>query len=172
MPAADIFLSFPIILGAIAIMAIFGPGKRNVFLAIAFFGWPIFARVFRAAVLSIKERGFVKAARVLGASSFRILFAHVLPNSMGPLISYAAMMVAAAIMAEAGLSYIHLGVQRPEPSWGLMLSESTGQFENDPWLIIVPGCAVTFTVLAFTLLSISVGNIIDTNGSKGTRGQT
>ncbi len=151
MRIADIFLSFPVILGAIAIMAVLGPGRRNVFIAIALFGWPVFARVFRSSVLSVKEKGFVKAARVLGAGDWRIFTRHVLPNSMGPLASYSALAIAGAILAEAGLSFINLGVQRPNPSWGLMLSESMGQFEQSPWLVIVPGVAITFTVLVFML---------------------
>ena len=166
MRAADAFLSFPFILGAIAIMAIFGPGKRNVFLAIAFFGWPVFARLFRSSVLSVKQRPFIKAARGLGASEARIFFIHVLPNSMGPLISYASMMVAAAITAEAGLSYINLGVQPPGASWGLMLADSTGKFEQAPWLLIVPGLALSFTVLVFILLGASAGSALDVRGRK------
>lgn len=152
MRIADIFLSFPVILGAIAIMAVLGPGRRNVFLAIALFGWPVFARVFRSSVLSVREKGFVKAAKVLGAGDWRIFTRHVLPNSMGPLASYSALAVAGAILAEAGLSFINLGVQRPNPSWGLMLSESMGQFEQSPWIVIVPGAAITCTVLVFMLL--------------------
>jgi ABC-type dipeptide/oligopeptide/nickel transport system permease subunit len=152
MRIADIFLSFPVILGAIAIMAILGPGRRNVFIAIALFGWPVFARVFRSSVLSVKEKVFVKAARVLGAGDARIFFRHVMPNSLGPLVSYGALAVGGAILAEAGLSFINLGVQRPNPSWGLMLSESMGQLDQAPWLVIVPGLAITVTVLIFILL--------------------
>ena len=161
MRIADIFLSFPVILGAIAIMAVLGPGRRNVFLAIALFGWPVFARVFRASVLSVREKGFVKAARVLGASDWRIFTSHVLPNSLGPLVSYSALAVAGAILAEAGLSFIGLGVQKPYPSWGLMLSESMGQFEQAPWLVIVPGVAITFTVLTFMLLGDVIASRFD-----------
>ena len=155
MRTADIFLSFPVVLGAIAIMAVMGPGRRNVFIAIAFFGWPIFARVFRSSLLSVREKGFVKAARVLGAGEARIFFHHVLPNSLPPLVSYTAVAVGGAILAEAGLSFINLGVQRPDPSLGLMLSESIGQFEPAPWLVIVPGTAITLIVLAFILLGDS-----------------
>ncbi len=161
MRAADIFLSFPIILGAIAIMAVLGPGRRNVFIAIAFFGWPVFARVFRSSVLSVKEKEYVKAARVLGAGDRRIFFRHVLPNSMAPLASYSTMAVGGAILAEAGLSFINLGVQRPNPSWGLMLSESMGQFEQAPWLVIAPGTAITITVLIFILLGNAATRALD-----------
>lgn len=166
MRTADVFLSFPVVLGAIAIMAVFGPGRRNVFLAIAFFGWPVFARVFRSSVLSIRERGFVKAARLLGSGEIRIFLVHILPNSIGPLVSYAAMAVAGAILAEAGLSFINLGVQRPHPSWGLMLSESIGLFEQAPWLAIVPGAAVTLTALAFILLGAAATRALEPSTSK------
>ena len=166
MRIADVFLSFPAVVGAIAIMAVFGPGRRNVFIAITFFGWPIFARVFRSSLLSTREMGFVSAARGLGAGERWIFFRHVLPNSVTPLISYAAMAVAGAIMAEAGLSFINLGVQRPNPSWGLMLSESMGQFEQAAWLVIVPGVAVTVTTLAFILFGAASTSVIDPRPSK------
>jgi ABC-type dipeptide/oligopeptide/nickel transport system permease subunit len=158
---SDIFLSFPAILGAIAIMAILGPGRQNIFLAIALFTWPVFARLFRSTILSVKERTFVRAARVLGSSNMRIFIRHVMPNSAGPLVSYTAMAVAGAILAEAGLSFINLGVQRPNPSWGMMLAESMGQFEQAPWLILAPGTAVTLTALSFILLGTAVTNALD-----------
>ncbi len=164
MRIADIFLSFPVVLGAIAIMAILGPGTQNVFIAIAMFGWPVFARVFRSSVLSVKEKSYVAAARVLGEGDFKIFFRHVLPNSITPLISYGAMAVGGAILAEAGLSFINLGVQRPNPSWGLMLSESMGQFERAPWLMIAPGIAITVTVLIFILLGDVVARGVDPRG--------
>lgn len=155
MRTADVFLSFPVVLGAIAIMAVMGPGRRNVFIAIAFFGWPIFARVFRSSLISIREKTYIKAAKVLGAGESRIFFRHVLPNSIPPLISYTAVATGGAILAEAGLSFINLGVQRPDPSLGMMLSESMGQFEPAPWLVIVPGIAVTLMVLIFILIGNS-----------------
>ncbi|MHB1413080.1 MAG: ABC transporter permease [Thermoleophilia bacterium] len=161
MRLADVFLSFPIVLGAIAIMVIFGQGRRNVFLAIALFGWPVFARIFRSSVLSVRERGYVKAARVMGVSSARNFFVHVFPNSAGPLVSYASMMVAGAITAEAGLSFINLGVQPPDASWGLMLQDAMGQFEQSPWLLLAPGLALTLTVLTFILLGIAAGGMLN-----------
>jgi len=161
MRMADVFLSFPVVLGAIAIMAVMGPGRRNVFIAIAFFGWPIFARVFRSSLLTTREKTFIKASRVLGAGEDAIFFRHVLPNSLPPLISYTAVATGGAILAEAGLSFINLGVQRPEPSLGLMLAESMGQFEPAPWLVVVPGIAVTLVVLAFILLGNSASRALD-----------
>lgn len=166
MRTADVFLSFPVILGAIAVMAIFGPGRRNVFIAIAFFGWPIFARVFRSSVLSTREKAFVRAIRGLGASHPWIFFRHILPNSIGPLASYASMMVAGAIMAEAGLSFINLGVQPPYPSWGLMMSDAMGEFQQAPWLVIVPGAALTLTSLIFILLGAAVVRASDPRHSR------
>lgn len=161
MRVADAFLSFPVILGAIAMMAVFGPGIRNVFLAIAFFGWPVFARVFRSSVLSIKEKGYVAAAKGMGGSSIYIFRRHVFLNSAGPLISYAAMSVAGAILIESGLSFINLGIQRPHPSWGLMLGEALGQIDQAPWLLIAPGFAITMTTMAFFLLGVGIGRIAD-----------
>jgi len=161
MRIADIFLSFPVILGAIAIMAVLGPGSRNVFIAIAFFGWPIFARVFRSSVLSVRQSGYVRAAKVLGAGDFNVFMKHVLPNSLTPLVSYGALAVGGAVLAEAGLSFINLGVQRPDPSWGLMLSESMGQIEQAPWLVLAPGVAVTLTVLIFIMLGDAATRALD-----------
>ncbi len=167
MRAADVFLSFPVILGAIAIMAVLGPGRRNVFIAIALFGWPVFARVFRSSVLSVKEKGYVKAARVLGADGSRIFIRHIFPNSVAPLVTYGTLAIGGAILAEAGLSFINLGVQRPDPSWGLMLSEAMGQFEQAPWLVIAPGAALTLTVLAFMLLGDTVTRALDPRRRSG-----
>ena len=164
MRLADVFLSFPVVLGAIAIMVIFGPGRQNVFLAIALFGWPVFARLFRSSVLSVRERGYVKAARAMGASPARRFFVHVLPNAAGPLVSYASVMVAGAITAEAGLSFINLGVQPPDASWGLMLQDAMGQFQQSPWLVLAPGLALTFTVFVFIMLGAAAGGALVPEG--------
>jgi peptide/nickel transport system permease protein len=115
----------------------------------------------------VREKDFVKAARMLGASKSRIFFRHVLPNSAAPLITYTAMVVAAAILAEAGLSFIGLGVQPPYPSWGLMLSESRTQFDQAPWLIIAPGVAVSLTALAFILLGVYATRAIEPRSNTG-----
>lgn len=160
MRLTDIFLAFPVILGAIAIVAIMGPGRWNVLFAITLFGWPVFARVFRSAVLSAREEDFVQAARGLGASDARIFRVHVLPHAVVPLVTYGTMAVAGAILMEAGLSFIGLGAQRPWPSWGLMLSESMGMFTSAPWLIAAPGLAITLTALAFILLGTAVNETI------------
>ncbi len=169
MRIADVFLSFPVILGAIAILAVFGPGRRNIFLAIAFFGWPVFARLFRSSVLSVRERDFVRASRVLGASRPRVFFRHVLPNAAPPLVTYSAMVVSAAILAEAGLSFIGLGVQPPYPSWGLMLAESMPFFESAPWLVLAPGAAVTMTALAFIFVGALVSMALEPGGGRRRR---
>lgn len=161
MRIADAFLSFPVVLGAIAFMAVFGPGIRNVFMAIAFFGWPVFARVFRSSVLSIKEQSYVSAAKGLGGGSFYIFRRHVLPNSVQPLIAYTAMSVAGAILIESGLSFINLGIQRPYPSWGLMLGEAMGQIDLAPWLLIAPGAAITITTMAFFLMGTGLSRKAD-----------
>lgn len=161
MRVADAFLSFPVILGAIAFMAVFGPGISNVFIAIAFFSWPVFARVFRASVLSVREREYVLAAHGLGGGAFHIFRRHILPNAVTPLISYAAVSVAGAILIESGLSFISLGVQRPHPSWGLMLGDAMGQFDAAPWLILAPGIAIIVATMAFFLLGAGASRLSD-----------
>lgn len=162
----EIFLAFPVILGAMAIMVMFGPGRTTVFIAIALFGWPVFARVFRSSVISVKESEYVKAARALGASDSRIFLTHIIPNSITPLISYAAMSVAGAILAEASLSFVGLGIQRPYPSWGTMLDEAMGLFEANPWFVLAPGAAVTLTAAAFIVLGGAASRaIVEPGGS-------
>jgi peptide/nickel transport system permease protein len=167
MRTADVFLAFPVLLGAIAIMAILGPGLRNIFFAIAIFGWPVFARLFRSSVITTRETDYVKAARVMGASKTRIFFSHILPNSSGPLVSYTALAAAAAILAEAGLSFINLGVQRPDPSWGLMIADSRILMERAPWLVVSPGLMITVTTLAFILIGSSLSRTFETGSSGG-----
>lgn len=169
MRTADAFLSFPAILGAIAIMAVLGPGLRNVFFAIAIFGWPVFARLFRSSALTTKELDYVQAERVLGASDTQIFLTNILPNSIGPVLAYTSLAAAGAILAEAGLSFINLGVQRPNPSWGLMLAESRGFFEQAPWMAFAPGIAVTLTTLVFILAGTSVSRSIVSPGAAGGR---
>ena len=162
----EVFLAFPVVLGAMAIMVMFGPGRTTVFMALALFGWPVFARVFRSSVISVKESEYVKAARALGASDFRIFMTHILPNSITPLISYTAMSVAGAILAEASLSFVGLGIQRPYPSWGTMLDEAMGLFEVTPWFVLAPGVAVTVTAAAFIILGGAASRaIVEPGGS-------
>ena len=152
MRIADIFFAFPYILGAIAIMTILGPGIVNIFIAIGILGWAYFARIFRSSILSIKNKEYIEAARALGANNYRIITRHILPNSFAPIIVYATMNIGSAIITEAALSFLGLGVQPPTPAWGKMLSESLDYIDIAPWMMLFPGLAIVITVLGFVLL--------------------
>lgn len=142
MRVADIFFAFPYVLFAIVLLALLGPGVMNVCITIGILGWPPIARIFRSTVLSVKENEYVDAARALGASTPRILFRHVAPNSIAPLIVYATMGIGAAILAEAALSFLGMGVPIGEPSWGNLLNESRSLMAIAPWLMIFPGVSI------------------------------
>ena len=161
MRTADVFFAFPYILFAIALIAVLGKGFQNVFLAIGILGWPSIARVFRSSILSVKENEYVDAARAMGASTRRILTRHIMPNSVAPIIVYATMSVGGAILTEAALSFLGMGVQPPSPSWGLMLSEARSFMFTAPWLMIFPGIAILTTVLAFVLLGDGLRDALD-----------
>lgn len=161
MRTADVFFAFPYILFAIALIAVLGFGLTNLFFAIGFLGWPSIARVFRSSILSVKENEYVDAARAMGASDLRIMFRHIMPNSIAPIIVYGTMSVGGAILSEAALSYLGVGVQPPTPSWGLMLSEAKAQMFDAPWLTIWPGFAILTTVLAFVLMGDGLRDALD-----------
>jgi peptide/nickel transport system permease protein len=154
MRVADIQYSFPYILLAIVIAAFWGPGQVTLIVSLAFAGWATFARAARGSTLAVKEREYVSAARALGAGDFRIIFQHVLPNIMAPLLVFTTFQVPSRILAEATLSFIGLGIQPPQPSWGNMLAENRGFLVSQPWLVILPGVAVM-------LLTISVNQLGD-----------
>ncbi|MCG2791632.1 MAG: ABC transporter permease [Actinomycetia bacterium] len=161
MRMADIFFAFPYILGAIAIMTILGPGIMNIFIAIGILGWASFARIFRGSILSIKNKEYIEAARALGASNFRIITKHIFPNAFAPIIVYATMNVGSAILVEAALSFLGLGVQPPTPAWGKMLSESLSYIDIAPWMMFSPGIAIVITVLGFVLLGDGLRDAFD-----------
>lgn len=161
MRLADIFFAFPYILFAIAMIAVLGPGYINLFIAIGILGWPSVARVFRSSILSVKESEYVDAAHALGASDVRIMFRHILPNSIAPIIVYGTMMVGGAILSEAALSFLGMGVQPPTPSWGLMLSDARSFMQSAPWMMIWPGVAIVTTVLAFVLMGDGLRDALD-----------
>ncbi len=161
MRMADIFFAFPYILGAIAIMTVLGPGLVNIFIAIGILGWAYFARLFRGSVLSVKNKEYVAAARALGASNFRIMAKHILPNSFAPMIVLGTMNVGTAIIVEASLSFLGLGVQPPTPAWGHMLSESLNYINIAPWMMFFPGMAIVLTVLGFVLLGDGLRDAFD-----------
>lgn len=161
MRSADVFFAFPYILFAIALIAVLGPGYQNVFIAIGILGWPGIARVFRSSILAVKQNEYVEAARAMGASHVRILFRHIMPNAIAPIIVYATMSVGGAIITEAALSFLGMGVQPPTPSWGLMLSDAKALMFSAPWLTIWPGFAILTTVLAFVLMGDGLRDALD-----------
>jgi peptide/nickel transport system permease protein len=161
MRTADVFFAFPYVLFAITLIALLGPGVQNVFIAIGVLGWPSIARVFRASILSIKENEYVDAARSMGAGSRRIIFRHIMPNAVAPIIVLATMSIGGAILTEAALSFLGMGVQPPAPSWGNMLSESRSFLFTAPWLMLYPGLAILTTVLGFVLLGDGLRDALD-----------
>lgn len=161
MRTADIFFAFPYTLFAIVLLAILGPSYRNVFIAIGILGWPSIARVFRSSILSVKETEYVDAARAVGATDLRILSRHILPNAIAPIIVYGTMSIGGAIITEAALSYLGMGVQPPTPSWGMMLSEAKALMGPAPWLTIYPGFAILTTVLSFVLMGDGLRDALD-----------
>jgi ABC-type dipeptide/oligopeptide/nickel transport system permease subunit len=161
MRIADIFFAFPYILGAIAIMTILGPGIVNIFIAIGILGWASIARIFRSSILTIKNKEYIEAARAMGAGSSRIIIKHIFPNSFAPIIVYATMNVGTAIIVEAALSFLGIGVQPPTAAWGKMLADSMAYIDIAPWMMFFPGFAILITVLGFVLLGDGLRDAFD-----------
>jgi peptide/nickel transport system permease protein len=161
MRSADVFFAFPYTLFAIAMIAVLGPGFINVFIAIGVLGWPSIARVFRSSILSIKQQDYIQAARALGADDTRIMMRHIMPNSVAPIIVYGTMSIGGAILTEAALSFLGMGIQPPTPSWGYMINASTKFMMTAPWLMLWPGFAILTTVLAFVLLGDGLRDALD-----------
>jgi peptide/nickel transport system permease protein len=157
----DAIFSLPAILLAIALVAVLGPNIVNAMIAIGIIYTPIFARVVRSSVIANKESEYVEAGRALGQSNIRILFEHVLPNSASPIIVQATVTFAEAIIIEAGLSFIGLGVPPPDPSWGTMLTEARGYMDSHPLVAIFPGVAISLSVLGFNLLGDGLRDLFD-----------
>jgi peptide/nickel transport system permease protein len=161
MRAMDILFAFPAILLAIAIMAALGKGITNAMIAIGIVYVPIFARIARGSVLSVRGEEFVDAARAIGSSDGRIMVRHIFPNILSPLIVETTLSLSFAILAEAALSFFGLGTQPPDPSWGRMLSEGRAYFQQSVWLAIWPGLAIMLTVLGFNLLGDGLRDALD-----------
>ncbi|HUX37772.1 MAG TPA: ABC transporter permease [Rectinemataceae bacterium] len=161
MRAADVLFSFPSLLLAIFVMAILGERTFNVILAIGIVYIPQFARISRGAILSIKGNEFVRAARSSGAGSGFILFRHLLPNILVPLIVQISLSLSVAILLESSLSFLGLGVQPPAPSWGNMLSAARKVMVLAPWTAVYPGMAIVFLVLGFNLLGDGLRDVLD-----------
>ncbi|HMH16163.1 MAG TPA: ABC transporter permease [Edaphobacter sp.] len=158
---SNAFLALPGILLAIAFVAFMGPGLVNVILALAISGWVGYARLVRAQVMAVKEKEFVEAARALGASDIRIMSRHVLPNILQPLIVQAAIGMAGAVLAEATLSFLGLGIPPPAASWGSMLNDARSHMFDSPHLVFFPAMAVMLCVLSFNFIGDALRDYLD-----------
>ncbi len=161
MRITDIFLSFPSLLLAIAISAFMGPSLQNAMLSIAISWWPWYTRIIRGQAVSIRERQFVRAARAIGTPTYRIIFSHILPNTMAPVIVQASMDIGGVILTIAALSFLGLGAQPPTPEWGLLISTSRTYFLNAWWYSTFPGIAIFITVLVFNIVGDGVREVLD-----------
>ncbi|MCU0860145.1 MAG: ABC transporter permease [Thermoplasmata archaeon] len=157
----DLFWTFPSFLLALAFAAALGPSLTNVILAISISYWAGFARLMRGQALSVRERQFVEASRALGANNVRIMFTHVLPNCVAPLIVWASIGVADAITIESSLSFLGVGTQPPTPSWGYMLYRGIPYLEEAPWIATFPGIVLLITILGFNLLGDGMRDVLD-----------
>lgn len=157
----DIFLAVPSILLAIAIVSALGPSIINLMLAISISSVPSYARIVRASVLSIRDQEFIEAAKAIGASNIRIIFRHIIPNSLAPVIVQATLGVASAILSTAGLSFIGLGIQPPAPEWGSMLSGGRQYLRYAWWVTTFPGVAIMITILSLNLLGDGLRDALD-----------
>lgn len=157
----DILFSFPAVLLAIVVLAVLSPGLTSAMIAIGIVYTPIFARITRGSVLSVKQEVYVRAARSLGASDTRILGRHILPNILAPIIVQTSLSLAFAILSEAALSFLGLGVQPPDPSWGRMLADARGFIADASWMGLFPGLAILFVVMAFNFVGDGLRDALD-----------
>ena len=163
MRVVDLLFSFPGILLAMLIIAILGTNLVNVAIAISIWSIPTCARIVRGSVLSIKQKEYIMAMKSLGASDFRIMMRHILPNAFAPIIVFATMRMATAILSTASLSYLGLGAQPPTPEWGAMISQGQDYMWTSPHLTIVPGIAIMLTVFAFNVVGDGLRDALDPN---------
>jgi len=157
----DIMLAIPYILLAIAIVAILGPGLWNAMIAIGVVTIPQFARIVRAAVLEVKSKDYVEAAKALGAGNLRIILRHIFINSLSPLIVQSTLTLASAILEAAGLGFLGLGAQPPMPEWGVMLSDGRRLLLVSPWIVTFPGIAIMLSVLGYNMLGDGLRDALD-----------
>jgi ABC-type dipeptide/oligopeptide/nickel transport system permease subunit len=158
----DTFMAFPTLLLAIGITAIFDkPSETILFVVLGIVSWPPVARVVRGQFLSLRENDYALAARSLGAGHARIMFRHLLPNCIGPIVVLATLEVATNILAEAGMSFLGIGVQPPEPSWGRMLLDAQKYMTDSPWLMVYPGAAIVLTVLGLNFFGDGLRDAFD-----------
>jgi len=166
MRITDVFLGFPPLLLCIALVALLGVSLSNAVIAIAISWWPAYTRLVRGQAISIKERQFVLAAETIGTSKTKIIFKHILPNTISPIIVQASLDMGGVILTLAALSYLGLGAQLPTPEWGLMISMGQSYFPDKWWCCIFPGIAIFITVLSFNLLGDAIREILDPKARK------
>jgi peptide/nickel transport system permease protein len=157
----DAMLAFPGIMLALAIVSVLGPGLTNAIFAVALSAWPLFARIVRSSVLTVRESEYVTASRVLGAGHLRIMGRGILPNVAAPIIVLASLEFPAAVLVAAALSFLGLGAQPPTPEWGALLTDARNYIRSAPYLINIPGVAIFLTVLAFNLLGNALRDVLD-----------
>jgi peptide/nickel transport system permease protein len=161
MRVVDVLFAFPVLLLALAIVAVLGPGLGSAMIAIGVVYTPIFARVARGSTLSVRQEPYVRTSRTMGTGNRYILWHHVLPNVSGPVIVQTSLSMAFAILSEAALSFLGLGVQPPQPSWGRMLYEAQGFLGQAWWMSVFPGAAILVTTLAFNLVGDGLAQVLD-----------
>jgi len=161
MAVSDVLLALPAFLLALAIVAALGPGITNVMIAVGISNVPIFARIVRSAVMSVREMDFVSAAMAAGSRHGRVMFRHIIPNSIGPIIVQVTLSLAGAILSAAGLSFLGMGAQPPTPEWGAMLNSAQQFYRVSHWVVTWPGIAIVVTVLALNLLGDGLRDAFD-----------
>jgi peptide/nickel transport system permease protein len=161
MRVTDIFLAIPYIVLAIAIATVFGRSENSVIIVLGITGWLGICRIVRASFMQLKQVEYVEAARALGFRGGRIMYRHILPNALQPVIVYGTIAIGGAILAEAALSFLQVGPQDPTPAWGLMVAQGKGDLANAPHLVIFPGLAISLTVLAFVLVGDGLRDALD-----------
>ena len=161
MRACDVFLAFPNIILAIAVMAVMGTSVLNLIVVLTISGWVRYCKVVRNNVIVVKKQEFVSASKVLGSSNFHIMFKQILPNVTTPIIILASSRFGNAILVEATLSFLNLGIPAPTPSWGNMIADGRSYLATCPWLVLAPGIALMITVLAFNFLGDGLRDVLD-----------
>lgn len=164
MRVIDIFMAFPSFLLALAIVSVLGPGMGNVMIAIGLFSVPTFARLSRSSVLSVRSKEYIEAAKSMGATNLLIIFKHIIPNSIAPIIVLSTLRIATAILTAAGLSFLGMGAQPPTPEWGAMLSTGREYLRSAPHVSTIPGLAIMFMVLSFNMLGDGLRDALDPKG--------
>ncbi len=159
--SVDVVLAFPILLLALSIRAVFGASLWIIIIVVAFATWPYISRIVRGLALVIREQEYVVAARALGAGDLRIMWEHILPNLIGPLIVYGTLIIPVNILLEASLSYLGLGLPPPTATWGQMLADGQAYYSTAPWMIAVPGAALLSTTIAFNLVGDALRDALD-----------